>query len=71
MIFSPDWRQWYDALEKPAWTPPPATVGLIWQVLYPINKSFARTTELSDIFKKNMAAQTYYELLGVSYDADE
>ena len=31
-----NWRQWYDALEKPAWTPEPATIGLIWQILYPI-----------------------------------
>lgn len=31
-----DWRQWYDALEKPSWTPEPATIGLIWQILYPI-----------------------------------
>jgi len=23
-------------LQKPGWTPPPATIGLIWQVLYPI-----------------------------------
>lgn len=30
------WRQWYDALEKPAWTPEPSTIGLIWQILYPI-----------------------------------
>lgn len=31
-----NWRPWYDALEKPAWTPEPATIGLIWQILYPI-----------------------------------
>ena len=36
MMFSPDWMQWYDALQKPSWTPPPATIGLIWQALYPI-----------------------------------
>lgn len=30
------WRDWYDALEKPTWTPEPATIGLIWQILYPI-----------------------------------
>lgn len=30
------WKQWYDALEKPSWTPEPATIGLIWQILYPI-----------------------------------
>ena len=36
MMFSPDWMQWYDALQKPSWTPAPATIGLIWQVLYPI-----------------------------------
>jgi tryptophan-rich sensory protein len=30
------WREWYDALVKPAWTPAPATIGLIWAILYPI-----------------------------------
>lgn len=30
------WRDWYDALAKPAWTPAPATIGLIWQILYPV-----------------------------------
>ena len=31
-----DWLTWYDALEKPSWTPAPATIGLIWRILYPI-----------------------------------
>jgi benzodiazapine receptor len=30
------WRDWYDALAKPSWTPAPATIGLIWSILYPI-----------------------------------
>lgn len=30
------WLDWYNALEKPGWTPPPATIGLIWQILYPL-----------------------------------
>ncbi len=30
------WMEWYDSLEKPSWTPEPATIGLIWQVIYPI-----------------------------------
>ena len=30
------WLEWYNALEKPAWTPEGQTIGLIWQVLYPI-----------------------------------
>jgi tryptophan-rich sensory protein len=30
------WRAWYDSLAKPSWTPAPATIGLIWQILYPI-----------------------------------
>jgi tryptophan-rich sensory protein len=30
------WMEWYDSLWKPAWTPAPATIGLIWQILYPI-----------------------------------
>ena len=31
-----DWTTWYNALEKPAWTPAPSTIGLIWQIIYPI-----------------------------------
>ncbi len=30
------WMEWYDSLWKPSWTPEPATIGLIWQILYPI-----------------------------------
>jgi hypothetical protein len=30
------WRDWYDSLAKPSWTPAPATIGLIWWILYPI-----------------------------------
>ncbi len=31
-----DWMTWYNGLIKPTWTPAPATIGLIWQILYPI-----------------------------------
>ncbi|MBM3997039.1 MAG: tryptophan-rich sensory protein [Planctomycetes bacterium] len=30
------WLDWYNSLSKPSWTPAPATIGLIWQILYPI-----------------------------------
>ena len=30
------WMEWYDSLWKPTWTPAPSTIGLIWQILYPI-----------------------------------
>jgi benzodiazapine receptor len=30
------WMDWYNALEKPSWTPEPPAIGLIWQVLYPV-----------------------------------
>jgi len=30
------WMDWYNSLAKPTWTPSPATIGLIWQILYPI-----------------------------------
>ncbi len=30
------WIEWYNALEKPSRTPAPATIGLIWQILYPV-----------------------------------
>ena len=30
------WMEWYDSLWKPSWTPAPSTIGLIWQILYPI-----------------------------------
>lgn len=32
----PSFLEWYNNLVKPAWTPAPATIGLIWQILYPI-----------------------------------
>ena len=31
-----DWMTWYNSLSKPSWTPAPSTIGLIWQILYPI-----------------------------------
>jgi benzodiazapine receptor len=31
-----NWLDWYNSLAKPDWTPAPATIGLIWQILYPI-----------------------------------
>ena len=34
------WTEWYNSLAKPGWTPAPATNGLIWQMLYPINLGF-------------------------------
>lgn len=30
------WLEWYNRLAKPDWTPAPATIGLIWRILYPI-----------------------------------
>ncbi len=30
------WIEWYNSLEKPSWTPQPSTIGLVWQILYPI-----------------------------------
>lgn len=31
-----NWLEWYNGLVKPSWTPAPATIGTIWQILYPI-----------------------------------
>src|SRR3954469_9236421 len=31
-----DWMTWYNGLAKPTWTPTPSTIGLVWQILYPI-----------------------------------
>lgn len=31
-----DWMTWYNGLTKPSWTPAPSTIGIIWQILYPI-----------------------------------
>lgn len=31
-----DWMTWYNTLEKPNWTPAPATIGMIWTILYAI-----------------------------------
>ena len=30
------WIDWYNSLAKPSWTPSPATIGLIWTILYPV-----------------------------------
>jgi benzodiazapine receptor len=30
------WMEWYATLAKPAWTPAPTTIALIWKILYPI-----------------------------------
>lgn len=30
------WIDWYNGLAKPDWTPSPATISLIWRILYPI-----------------------------------
>ena len=30
------WMEWYNSLIKPSWTPDPSTIGLMWQILYPI-----------------------------------
>ncbi len=30
------WQEWYNALEKPSWTPPGSTIGTIWSILYPV-----------------------------------
>jgi tryptophan-rich sensory protein len=31
-----NWIDWYQSLAKPSWTPAPATIGVIWSVLYPV-----------------------------------
>ncbi|WP_196140805.1 TspO/MBR family protein [Aliikangiella sp. G2MR2-5] len=31
-----NFMEWYNTLEKPDWTPEPAFIGLMWQILYPI-----------------------------------
>jgi tryptophan-rich sensory protein len=28
--------EWYRSLAKPSWTPEPAFIGLMWQIIYPI-----------------------------------
>lgn len=30
------WKDWYDSLIKPSWTPDGSTIGMIWQILYPV-----------------------------------
>jgi translocator protein len=30
------WIDWYNSLAKPSWTPAPATITLIWTLLYPV-----------------------------------
>jgi tryptophan-rich sensory protein len=30
------WKEWYNSLIKPSWTPAPDTIGVVWQILYPL-----------------------------------
>jgi benzodiazapine receptor len=30
------WIEWYESLQKPAWTPSPSVISTIWMILYPI-----------------------------------
>ncbi len=30
------WLEWYNSLVKPSWTPMQSTIGLVWQILYPV-----------------------------------
>jgi benzodiazapine receptor len=30
------WMEWYNSLAKPSWTPAPATISLVWTILYPV-----------------------------------
>jgi tryptophan-rich sensory protein len=30
------WMEWYDSLAKLSWTPAPATISLVWMILYPV-----------------------------------
>ncbi len=36
MLNSWNWQAWYQALNKPSWTPSGETIGTIWSILYPI-----------------------------------
>ena len=31
-----NFREWYDTLILPSWTPEPKVIGIIWSILYPI-----------------------------------
>ena len=31
-----NFMEWYNTLAKPSWTPDPAFIGLMWQIIYPI-----------------------------------
>lgn len=36
MLKSWGWEEWYQALQKPSWTPSGSFIGAIWTILYPI-----------------------------------
>ncbi len=31
-----EFRDWYDSLTKPSWTPESSTIGTIWAIVYPL-----------------------------------
>lgn len=36
MLTNWNWQEWYQALQKPGWTPSGSFISLIWTILYPI-----------------------------------
>ena len=35
-VFQESWMDWWTSINKPSWTPSPSTIGLVWNILYPI-----------------------------------
>lgn len=36
MLETWNWESWYQALQKPSWTPAASTISTVWTILYPI-----------------------------------
>ena len=56
-------REWYDALAKPGWTPEPAFIGLMWQIIYPIlfaTVAFVFVQALRGTIPKNLVANLIF-----------
>ncbi|WLR51023.1 tryptophan-rich sensory protein [Bacillus tianshenii] len=58
-------RDWYDALNKPAWTPSGSTIGIIWGILFACIALAGALVYQKEKFSKQV--QTFWAVLSFNY----
>lgn len=68
LLFPVD-REWYDALNKPAFTPPGGTIGIIWAVLFALIALAAAIIYYKKNFSKE--SKTFWLIFAVNYISNQ